>query len=206
VDFQPRCYRAGFVLAFRSKGSGRCGQQWSERPKYTDRIMRRRLYLSIEALLRLLAAAGGLWILLLLAAIAAWATSHMIRWWICALIDASATLCLLVGAATVRFRRRILVVSNFCGACAVASLGLASMLTQGDHSSASLLFALTFFVLTVSMPLCVAALCVYDFRHPFKALVEPRFPEIRLESAELAAGEGNSRKVWRAQPVDATLA
>ena len=134
--------------------------------------MRRRLYLSIEAILRLLAAAGGLWILLLLAAIEAWTTSHMIRWWISALIDVSATLSLLVGAATVGSRRRMLVVSTFCGAFAVASLGLASILSQGDHSSASLAFALIFFVLTVSIPLWVAALCVYDFRHPFNASSE----------------------------------
>jgi hypothetical protein len=39
--------------------------------------MSRKIYLSIEAFSRLAAAAGGLWMLVLLAAIAAWSTSHM---------------------------------------------------------------------------------------------------------------------------------
>jgi hypothetical protein len=126
--------------------------------------MKRTIYLSIEAISRLLAAAGGLWMLLLLMATAVWASSHMVEWWLCALVDASSTLCLLAGAIAVRSNHRTLIVSTCCGALGIASLGLMTMLTQGEHSSASLLFALTFFALTVSMPVCVAALCFYDFR------------------------------------------
>ncbi len=85
-------------------------------------------------------------------------------WWIWTVTDASATVSLLVGVATIGSSRRGLIASTFCGACGVAIFGLTSMLSQGDHSSASLLFVLTFFVLTVSMPLFVAVLCVYDFR------------------------------------------
>lgn len=40
------------------------------------------------------------------------------------------------------------------------------MMSQGDSSSASLLFLLMFFVLAVSLPLGVAALCVYEFARP----------------------------------------
>jgi hypothetical protein len=126
--------------------------------------MRRRGYLFIEAILRLSAAAGGLWLLVLAAATAAWATSHMVWWWIWTVMDASATVALLVGVAAVGSSRRGITASTFCGACTVAVLGLVSMLSQGNHSSASLLFALILFALTVSMPLFVAALCVYDFR------------------------------------------
>jgi hypothetical protein len=138
------------------------------RPQYTCHVMKRRIYLSIEFFSRLLAAAGGLWILILLMATAAWATSHMVRWWICAVVDASSTVCLLAGAIAVRWNHWLLIVFTCCGALGVASLGLLSMLTQGEHSSASLLFALTFFALTVSMPVCVVALCVYDFRRTYR--------------------------------------
>jgi hypothetical protein len=120
--------------------------------------------LFLEALLRLSAAVGGLWLLVLAAATAAWATSHMVWWWIWTVTDASATVSLLVGVATIGSSRRGLIASTFCGACSVAIFGLTSMLSQGAHLSASLLFALTFFVLTISMPLFVAVLCVYDFR------------------------------------------
>jgi hypothetical protein len=126
--------------------------------------MRRRAYLFLEALSRLSAAFGGLWLLVLAAATAAWATSHMVWWWVWTATDASATVSLLVGVAMIGSSRRGFIASTFCGACGVAILGLTSMLSQRDHSSASLLFALTFFVLTVSMPLFVAVLCVYDFR------------------------------------------
>lgn len=147
--------------------------------------MRRRFYLFIEGLLRLLAAAGGLWILLLLAVISPWASLHMMRWWTFFLIDGSATLCLLVGAATVAFQRRIVVVSNFCGACAVAGLGLAFLLSEGNHSSASFLFAAIFFALTVSIPLGVVAFCVYDFRH-LPTAAETNLAGIGSESAQAA--------------------
>ena len=78
--------------------------------------------------------------------------------------DAAATAFLLIGVASVRSSRRGLTASTFCGACVVAILGLTSMLSQGDHSSASLVFALTLFALTVSIPVFVAMLCVYEVR------------------------------------------
>ena len=114
--------------------------------------------------MRLLAALGGIWMMLLLAAVEPWASSHILRWWTGAVIDVSATLCLLVGALAVVSRRKLFVVSTLYGALAIAGLGFASVATQGDHSGASLLFALTFFALTVSIPLFVALLCVYDLR------------------------------------------
>lgn len=79
-------------------------------------------------------------------------------------MDASATVSLLVGVAAVGSSRRGITASTFCGACVVAMLGLTSLLSQGDHSGASLLFVLTLFALTVSIPLFVAVLCFYDFR------------------------------------------
>ncbi len=106
--------------------------------------------------------------MILPAATAAWATSHIVWWWIWTVMDASATVSLLVGAAAVGSSRRGITVSTFCGACIVAVFGLISMLSQGDHSSASLLFALALFALTVSMPLFVAVLCVYDFRRALR--------------------------------------
>ena len=100
--------------------------------------------------------------MLLLAAVEPWASSHMFHWWTCTLIDASATLCLLVGTFAVMSRRKLFIFSTLCGAIAVASLGFTSVATQGDHLGASLLFAFTFFALTVSAPLFVAALSSFE--------------------------------------------
>ena len=100
--------------------------------------------------------------MLLLAVVEPWASSHMLRWWTCALIDASATVCLLVGTFAVMSHRKLFIFSTLYGAIAVASLGFTSVATQGEHSGASILFALTFFALTVSVPLFVAALCSYE--------------------------------------------
>jgi len=112
--------------------------------------------------MRLLAALGGLWMMLLLVVVEPWASSHMVRWWIGALIDASATLCLLLGAFAVASRRKLFVLPTLYGAIVVSGLGLASVLTQGQHSGASLLFALAFFALTVSVPLFVVVISVYE--------------------------------------------
>ena len=112
--------------------------------------------------MRLLAALGGLWMMLLLIVIEPWASSHMVRWWIGALTDASATLCLLIGVLAVASRRKLFILSTLYGAIVVSGLGLASVLTQGDHSGASLLFAIAFFALTVSVPLFAVALSVYE--------------------------------------------
>jgi hypothetical protein len=112
--------------------------------------------------MRLLAALGGLWMTLLLIVVEPWASSHMVRWWIGALADGSATLCLLIGALAVASRRKLFILSTLYGAIVVSGLGLASVLTQGEHSGASLLFAIAFFALTVSIPLFAVVLSVYE--------------------------------------------
>jgi hypothetical protein len=118
--------------------------------------------LSIKALIRLVAVTGGLWMMLLLAVVEPWASSHMFRWWALNLLDVSGTLCLLVGAIAVMSRRKLFSFLTLFGACSVASLGFISFVTQGEHSSASLQFSLAFFVLTVSVPLFVTVHCVYE--------------------------------------------
>lgn len=123
--------------------------------------------------MRLLAALGGAWMMLLSTVTAPWASSHMLRWWACTLIDVSGTMCLLVGAVAVLSSWKLFNVLTLYGASSVACLGCASLISQGNSSSASLLFALTFFVLTVSVPLCVAAFCVFDlFRLKHNAIAE----------------------------------
>jgi hypothetical protein len=86
----------------------------------------------------------------------------MVRWWIGALADGSATLCLLVGVLAVASRRKLFILSRLYGAIVVSGLGLASVLTRGEHSGASLLFALAFFALTVSIPLFAVVVSVYE--------------------------------------------
>jgi transposase len=68
--------------------------------------------------------------LILLMATAAWATSHIVKWWFVAVVDASSTLCLLAGAIAVAWKNRIQIVSTGCGALGVASLGLLVLLTH----------------------------------------------------------------------------
>jgi hypothetical protein len=124
--------------------------------------MRRIGYLTFNGAVRLLTALGGLWILVLLAAIAPWASSHMVRWWFGFGGDASATLCLLIGTVAVASRRRVFAWTTLYGACVVASLGVLSFTAK--NNSASLAFVLIFFALTVTAPAFVALLCYYDLR------------------------------------------
>ncbi len=130
---------------------------------YTSTV-KRTIYPSIEGLLRLLAAIGGLWIMLLLAVTEPWASSHMTRWWACALIDVSGTLCLLVGVGAIVSSRRFFVISTLYGACAVGGLGMATIVTSWNGSSMMSRFGLAFFGLAVSIPTLVAILCSYHLR------------------------------------------
>ena len=118
--------------------------------------------------------------MLLLAVVEPWASSHMLRWWAATLLDTSATLCLLVGAIAVLSRQKLFIFLTLYGACVVACLGFTSVIGQGEHSGASLLFALAFFALTVSVPLFVAVLCGYELWRLRTRIYERPNPQIGI--------------------------
>jgi len=86
-----------------------------------------------------------------------WSSLHMLAWCSLALVGASGTICLLLSAVALMFRREVPTAVTLYGACAIACLGILSLVSQGAHSSASFLFVLLFFVLTITIPLLIAA-------------------------------------------------
>jgi len=90
----------------------------------------------------------------------------MRTWWALAIGSASGTICLITGAVAVASHRRLLNLTTLFGACLLAALGIVLMMSQSFGSNASLLFALFFFALTVTLPLGIAAECCYQLGRP----------------------------------------
>jgi hypothetical protein len=110
-----------------------------------------------NALARLLAAAAGCWIMLLILVALPWSSLHMLAWSSLALVGGSGTICLLVSAVALMFQREVPTAVTLYGVCVIACLGILSLVSQGAYSSASFLFVLLFFVLTITVPLAIAA-------------------------------------------------
>lgn len=119
-----------------------------------------------KALARLLAAAAGCWIMLLILVALPWSSLHLLAWSSFALVDASGTICLVVSAIALIFHREVPTFVTLYGACVIVCLGMLSLVSQGAYSNASLLFVLLFFILTVTLPLVIAAERIYQLARP----------------------------------------
>jgi hypothetical protein len=122
-------------------------------------------YLIVALVVRLLAALGGVWSLVLLGAGAAWSGSHIVLFWALSLLSLFATLGLMFGAVTVALRKRSFTYVVFACGFVMTVLGSISVISNlAESTSASFSFVLVFFLLTITAPAFCAVMCLYDLR------------------------------------------
>lgn len=134
---------------------------------YTRLVYMTRLgYLSLAVLPRIAAAAGSLWMLLLVAVAGIWASSHMVRFWFVFGVTTSAALFLLVGVFTVASHKRVFAWIALYGASVLAAMSGLSLFTnlKRSNTGATLGFVLVFYALTFVSPCFVILLSAMELR------------------------------------------
>jgi hypothetical protein len=129
--------------------------------------MSRTSYLVFAAITRVLSALGGLWHVVLLCAMAAWSSAHVVLFRSFFGLAVTGAICLLFSIATLASHRRIFTWITLYGACVVFIFGASSFVTEiidkGTNAS-GLLFVAIFFLLTITAPLFVVTMSVFDLR------------------------------------------
>jgi hypothetical protein len=134
--------------------------------------MNRRSYLILSFAMRLLSSLGGLLNCVLLVPAGIWSGSHIVLWGICFVMAMVGAISLIWSMFTLSSQRRPFIWMALYGACTVLILGASTiasqMIAQRSHamggSNVSFSFAAIYFLLTITAPLFVGAMCFVDFR------------------------------------------